>query len=184
VAGFILLAGIGFLPTWTQAILAGFVFGVGLGVPAALAGFTGASVIGYFLARRVDDCRVRNEIARHPRAQIICDALLGGRWARRLGLVTLVRVPPNSPFALTNLALATVGVSLPTYVAATALGLLPRTAAAVTLGSQVASLDEVETPLWIKVGGIVLTLAVFVLIAHIAQRALDRVQKSAAANAA
>src|SRR5690606_5398410 len=55
---FIISGGCGFLPTYAQAIVGGWVFGVAGGLPAALAGFTGASVLGFFIARRVSRDRV------------------------------------------------------------------------------------------------------------------------------
>jgi len=48
-----------------------------------------------------------------------------------------VRIPPNSPFSLTNLALSTTGVPLWIYVLGTAVGMLPRTALVVWLASRV-----------------------------------------------
>jgi len=48
---FVVSAGFGVLPTYVQAILAGWAFGVTVGVPAAIAGVTGAAVVGYVTAR-------------------------------------------------------------------------------------------------------------------------------------
>ncbi|MFG0306133.1 MAG: hypothetical protein ACF8Q5_07950, partial [Phycisphaerales bacterium JB040] len=100
---FALTAGFGLLPTVFQALIGGYVFGLEWGVPGALAGFTLASLIGYAISRLVARHKVEAEIERHAKALAVRNALVGGGALKTLGLVTLVRVPPNSPFALTNL---------------------------------------------------------------------------------
>ena len=55
---FVLGAGLGFLPTYAQSILGGWVFGVAAGLCAALVGFTGGGLLGYQVARRVSKDRV------------------------------------------------------------------------------------------------------------------------------
>jgi uncharacterized membrane protein YdjX (TVP38/TMEM64 family) len=61
------------------------------------------------------------------------------------------------------------------YVLGTALGMAPRTFAAVFVGSQITDWSSAEKPRWMVVGGIVLTLAVLGVIGSIANRALKRV---------
>lgn len=180
---FIFSAGFGLLPTYSQAILAGYAFGVVAGVPAALAGFVGAAMVGWVIARRVSAGRVDEEIRRHRRLALVRDALVRHGFGRALGLVALVRVPPNSPFALTNLVLSTSGVARGPYVLGTALGMLPRTVAAVAIGAQIEGAldrDAVGAPLWLKIAGIVVTLVVVAVIGLIAQRILDRVTRGGA----
>ena len=63
---FVLGAGLGFLPTYAQSILGGWVFGVAAGLPAALVGFTGGGLLGYQVARRVSKDRVEELIDRQP----------------------------------------------------------------------------------------------------------------------
>lgn len=178
IAAFTISAGLGLLPTYAQAILAGYAFGVTMGVPAALAGFVGASLVGWLVARRVSAGRIDAEIRRHPRLSIVRDALVRHGTARSLAIVTLLRIPPNSPFALTNLVLSTSGVGLLSYVVGTAVGMLPRTAVAVVIGSQIEgalSKDAIGTPLWLRITGVVVSLLVIIIIGAIAKRVLDRV---------
>ncbi|MEO1510781.1 MAG: hypothetical protein AAFU70_01800, partial [Planctomycetota bacterium] len=68
VGGFIVASGLGLLPTYAQAALGGFAFGAVEGTLAALGGFTGASLIGYAIARRVGENSVAETLAKHPRA--------------------------------------------------------------------------------------------------------------------
>ena len=181
-AVFVLGAGLGFLPTYAQSILGGWVFGVGAGLPAALVGFTGGGALGYAVARRVSKDRVEKLIERNPRARAIRDALVGrGRW-RTLLVVTLLRLPPNSPFALTNLVMATTGVPLPAFVAGTFLGMLPRTAVAVALAAAASSTGAEDIQTFVRhrgpfllLAGVVGGMAVLGVLGAIARSALRRV---------
>ncbi|MFZ4574742.1 MAG: hypothetical protein ACOYN0_10120, partial [Phycisphaerales bacterium] len=51
ISGFALAAGLAILPTYSLAALGGWAFGMQTGFLAALAGFTGASIIGYLTGR-------------------------------------------------------------------------------------------------------------------------------------
>lgn len=189
VAVFIVSAGLGLLPTYSQAILGGWVFGMALGLPGALAGFVGASVIGYFTAKTVSQHRVEEVIASRPTWKAVRDSLIGGSFLKTLGIVSLIRVPPNSPFALTNLLLSTAGVKLLPFVLGTAIGMLPRTAVAVGLAAAGRStgaaglrefIDQSRGSWVILVVGIVVMVVVLGVIGQIANRAIARVTRGAA----
>lgn len=185
-AAFAVTAGLALLPTYSQSILGGWAFGLATGYPAALGGFVGGAAIGYAIARPVASARVETLIEEHPKWVAVRNALLGGGFWKTLGIVTLLRLPPNSPFAATNLVLASVRVPWLTYLIATAVGMTPRTAAAVWLGQKLhgdfssmkEALDEGQ-PLWLKIGAIVVTIVVVIVVlgvmGHIANKALKRV---------
>lgn len=181
-AAFALFAGMALLPTYAQSILGGWAFGIALGFPAALFGFVGGSFIGYSVARPTASGRVESLIRTHKKWQAVRDALVGGGFWRTLGIVTLLRLPPNSPFALTNLVMASVRVPLPIYLLGTAIGMAPRTFAAVWLGSalhhQFTSIREglsAPKPWWLLALGILLTLVMLGIVGAIANKALQRV---------
>ena len=179
---FVLGAGLGFLPTYAQSILGGWVFGVAAGLPAALVGFTGGGLLGYQVARRVSNDRVEELIEANPKARAIREALVGrGPW-RTLLVVALLRLPPNSPFALTNLVMATTGVPLPAFVAGTFLGMLPRTAVAVALAAAASATgaEDIQAFVrhrgpWLLAAGVLGGMAVLGVLGAIARRALSRV---------
>jgi uncharacterized membrane protein YdjX (TVP38/TMEM64 family) len=181
-AVFVLGAGLGFLPTYAQSILGGWVFGVASGLPAALIGFTGGGWLGYAVARRVSRDRVEALIERNAKARAIRDALVGQGPFRALLVVTLLRLPPNSPFALTNLVMASTGVPLPAFLTGTLLGMLPRTAIAVGLAAAASSTgaEDIQTFVsnrgpWLLAAGVVGGMAVLGVLGAIARRALRRV---------
>jgi len=177
VGAFVLGAGLGLLPTWVQAVIGGYAFGMWFGFAGALAGFTGASVVGYAVARVVARHRVEAEIESNVKARAVREALIGGdRW-RVLGTVMLVRFPPNSPFALMNGLLAATEVPIGTYVLGTALGMTPRTLVYAWIGTRVSDWDTVGLPAWLKYGGLVVTLIVLGVIGQVANKAIEKVTK-------
>ncbi|MAB82277.1 MAG: hypothetical protein CMJ24_02435 [Phycisphaerae bacterium] len=179
---FMTTSGLGILPTFAQAVLGGWVFGLPLGLVGALAGFTGGSLIGYGISRITSRDRVEQLIEKHPRASIVRNALIGrGFWATT-GIVTLIRIPPNSPFALTNLVMASCKVKLAPYVIGVVVGMTPRTALFVGSAAAAASTDAADIQTFISegkgglvmIGGIVLLLAALGIIGWISDRALKR----------
>jgi len=182
VAVFIVSAGIGFLPTYGQSILGGWVFGLAAGFPGAMLGFVGGSMIGYGIAQRVSKRKVEELIEKNPKSKAVREALLGHGFWRTVGIVTLIRIPPNSPFALTNLMLASAGVGFLPYVLGTAIGMAPRTLLAVAFaaaGRQTGARDIQEfiseQPWWALPAGFALLAVCVGIIGLIAKRALRHV---------
>lgn len=182
---FAITCGFGVLPTYAQAVLGGWVFGIALGLPAALVGFVGGSLIGWCIARLVSQRRVERAIERHEQARVIRAALVGQGFWKTIGIVSLIRIPPNSPFALTNLAMAACGVRLPAYTIGTAIGMTPRTAVIVIVSAAAAAsgAEDLQSFIadgpgfWAFLGGIVVLIVVLMIIASIAKRALAKVQQ-------
>jgi uncharacterized membrane protein YdjX (TVP38/TMEM64 family) len=179
---FALCAGLALLPTYAQSALGGYAFGTALGVPAALAGFALAAVIGYEIGRLASGDRVERALARKPRWQAVRDALVRDHEARGFvkttGMVALLRFPPNSPFALVNLLMASVKVPRGPYLLGTIIGMAPRTAVAVAIGATVKEFTTAELskamPLWLWIAGIAVMLVVLVVVGVIAERAIAR----------
>jgi len=182
VAAFVTTAGLGLLPTYAQAVLGGWVFGFALGFPAALIGFTGASLLGYAVSRLVSRDRVEQVIAENLKAAAVRNALVGRGFWRTLGVVTLLRIPPNSPFSITNLVMAASGVRLLPYTLGTLIGMAPRTAVAAFFAAQ-AGLQARDIQQFVTKGpgaivfitGVILLVIVLGIIGLIANKAIDRV---------
>lgn len=174
VVGFAILGGFALLPTYAPAVLGGWAFGDRLGIPAALAGFVLASAINYAWAHRLSGPHAAALLAEKPRWLAVRNALVGQSWWKTLLVVGLIRLPPNSPFALSNGAMAAARVPIGAYLLGTLLGLAPRTAVAVKAGTQLAALDFGQRDAF---GSAALTIGLSVvalgLLGWIARRALD-----------
>lgn len=181
--GFAVLAGLALLPTYASAILGGWAFGMGLGYPAALAGFLFGSLIGYGVAKPTAGERVIKLIDERPKWKVVRKALLESGFGRMLLIITLLRLPPNSPFAVTNLVLASVRVPLGAYVIGTLVGMAPRTGIVLYLAAQISQkfsehakdAAKADKPWWYIVAGVVLSILALVVIGLIANRALEKV---------
>jgi uncharacterized membrane protein YdjX (TVP38/TMEM64 family) len=184
---FALTSGLGLLPTYAQALAGGWIFGLEAGTIAALCGFTGGAIVGRIVAGRVAGQGLQGVFEQAPRAAAVRDALLErGPWGTT-GVITLLRIPPNSPFALTNLALTACGAAWIPYIIGTAVGMLPRTAVVVGLGAAGAAtgaeslleLLESSDRRWMLIGGIVAAIVVLVVLGRISQNAIARVTQPA-----
>lgn len=181
VAVFAITAGLGLLPTYSQSFLGGWVFGLQWGLTGAIMGFTGGAAIGYLFARLVTGDSVDRWIDRHPRGRVIRDTLARGSTLRTLLVVTLLRLPPNSPFAMTNYALSATRVPFWLAMTATPIGMLPRTAivcflasAAVSEGAQNIMEAVEDKPIWAIVFAIGTSIAAIAIMGRLANRALAK----------
>lgn len=190
VVAFAITSGLAILPTYAQAALGGYAFGLVGGVPGAMLGFVGGSAIGYAMARLTAGDDANKAIEDHPKWRAVRDAFvkmdrdeskpgIQAGFLRTLGIVTLVRFPPNSPFALTNLLMASVRVPKLVFLIGTAIGMLPRTALVVYIGSLVEgelSKDALSSarPGWLLPVGIGLSIAVLITLAALGDKAIKR----------
>jgi len=171
VIGFLL--GVSFVPTYASAILAGWAFGFAVGWGLAMVTITVSSLLAYAIARWIARDRVLDVIRERPQWLAIYEALLGEKSGRALLVVTLLRVPPMSPFALANFALAAARVPIGTYLLGTFIGIAPRTAVATFAAAGLEQLDFKNAgQSWTMIAGIVLTVAACVALGVVANRAL------------
>ncbi|MEO6244913.1 MAG: VTT domain-containing protein [Opitutaceae bacterium] len=170
------LMGLSFVPTYSCAILAGWAFGFAAGFPLAVVTITVASLIAYAIGRWIARDRVLEVVRARPKWNAVFQALLGRETWRTFLVVTLLRIPPTSPFAIANFVLAAGRVRLWPYTFGTLVGIMPRTAVAAYAAAQLEQLrfkDVANT--WVVVAGIVATLIVCAVIGQLANQALRRV---------
>ncbi len=141
-AFFVLAAGTGLLPTYSQAILGGWAFGFQWGFIGSIVGFVGGAFVGWCIARLVAGHGIEAWLDSKPKARIVREALVEQGFWKSFLVVTLLRVPPNSPFALTNLAMTASGVHIAPYLLGTAVGMIPRTAVACWIAAEGATHAE------------------------------------------
>ena len=105
------------------------------------------------------------------------EALAGGGFWKTLGLVILLRLPINSPFAVTNLVMASVRIPMPTYVLGTIIGIAPRTGIVVYLAAQIQdALEEggPAKPRFLIFGSIAIVIVAVMVIGHMANQAIAK----------
>ena len=165
------------LPGAILTLAAGFAYGPAWGLvvasPASVVGATCAFLLGRTL---LHDWAVRR-VGQSARIRSIDAAVAHDGFK----LVLLLRLSPLFPFNVLNYALSLSRVSLPTYVAASFLGMLPGTAMYVYLGSLAPAAAELtsaggggkslRTALY--AAGLIATIAVAVVGTRAARRALD-----------
>ena len=92
------------------------------GLPGTIASYALAAALGYELACRLDQGKLRSFLHHFPKA----DALFGELQNKSWSLILLTRLSPVLPFALMTFVLAIVGVPRGRFLAASVLGMLPR----------------------------------------------------------
>ena len=169
-------ATVAFLPGSILTLAAGFAYGPAWGLavasPASVAGATAAFLLGRTLlrdwARRKTNDSAKGRAIEHA--------------VEREGfkLVLLLRLSPVVPFNLLNYALSLSNVGVGTYIAASALGMLPGTALYVYLGSLAPTAAQLSTAAQgggagrtaLYIAGLAATIAVVVIATRAARRAL------------
>lgn len=128
------LATLAFFPKPVLNAAAGVFFGVPQGLVLAVAGTTLGAVLAFSLGRSLGRDALRPLLKKKLLAAL--DRRLTDHGFRS---VLLMRVVPGIPFQAVNFAAAFSGVRLWPFTAATAVGVLPGTAAYVTAGASASS---------------------------------------------
>ena len=178
---FAITAGLGLLPTYAQAILAGWAFGTMLGTVGAILGILLGAAIGFGLARLISGPAIEGIISKRPVVAAVRNAVIGSGFFRATYIVGLLRLSPNSPFALSNLALGGARTPAAAYLLGTMLGMLPRTAIAAGIAAAAAAdgsrglIEVVKAKGWpMTIAGVAVLVIAILIIGSIGKRALKR----------
>ena len=178
---FAITAGLGLLPTYAQAILAGWAFGTMLGTVGAILGILLGAAIGFGLARLISGPAIEGIIRKRPVVAAVRNAVIGSGFFRATYIVGLLRLSPNSPFAVSNLALGGARTPAAAYLLGTMLGMLPRTAIAAGIAAAAADdgsrglIEVVKAKGWpMTITGVAVLVIAILIIGSIGKRALKR----------
>jgi len=127
------------LPLIPFAVAGGILFGMAWGLVGVIVGSTLGATLGFLFSRYVARERVTKLLGKHPKFVMIDTAIHRGGWK----IVTLLRMCPL-PFGFSNYAYGLTKVSLPHYLMATFLGMLPGEIVFVGLGAAGKQLGEVH----------------------------------------
>lgn len=168
-------------PTTFVAIISGYYFGWA-GLPGMVAAYALAAALGYELARRLDHGKLRTVLHHFPKADAVLAELQTQSWP----LIILTRLSPVLPFALMTFVLAIVGVARRRFLAASVLGMLPRSLFFYWLGTKAQDVlallrdpDEGTLSKLVLVGLVIASLFGLYLVFN---RALQRVLRRGASN--
>jgi uncharacterized membrane protein YdjX (TVP38/TMEM64 family) len=168
-----IFSGLALLATNVLGIVSGFAFDFQIGIAAQIAGIIGASTLMFWLAKRFVAEEFLSTIEEKPKLKAIHNALLNESTWKTLLIITLLRLSPAMPFAVTNFLMSTTGISFKTFLAGTILGMTPRASAVVFVGSSLTELNFSEPQeLWILIVGIAATILAVVVVSLFSKRAL------------
>jgi uncharacterized membrane protein YdjX (TVP38/TMEM64 family) len=128
------------IPPWLCTVIGGFLFGIWLGAPLALAGAcTGAAVV-FMLARR-------GLGGLTERAGPFVRSLEAGFRKQAFSYLLVLRLIPVFPYVVINLVPAVIGVPLRTFLLATVIGITPSTLIYASIGDALGAMAEGEIAL-------------------------------------
>jgi uncharacterized membrane protein YdjX (TVP38/TMEM64 family) len=176
------LAVVAFVPALPLTLAGGAIFGPLLGIAYVFAAACLGACAAFLVARYAARGPIERRIGSSPRFAAIDRAIAD----QGLRIALLLRLSPVFPFSLLNYALGVTRVRFGHYALA-CVGMLPATCAYVYLGSLVGDLAGLGDPAnsgaaaspWLERGltalGVAATLAVVIVVARIARRALSEV---------
>jgi uncharacterized membrane protein YdjX (TVP38/TMEM64 family) len=175
VGGFAALAACSLLPTYAASILGGWTFGFWVGFPASMVAFCLAGLGAYGIAARAAGDRVVDIVREHPKWEAVRAALLDCGFWKAFWIITLVRLPPTSPFAAANFLMGATRAPMIPYLLGTLIGMAPRTALVVWASAHASTLDfhESRSVGWYAIV-LVVTIAVITIIGRYANDAIHR----------
>ncbi|MCC7120242.1 MAG: VTT domain-containing protein [Gammaproteobacteria bacterium] len=119
------------LPVIVLAVGAGVIFGIVQGTLLMVVGTTLGATLAFLIGRHAFGPRLRIWLLHRRHARALAHALRDGGWLT----VAALRMTPFFPFKSTNYVFGALDLDLRAFVLGTAAGILPLTAAAVTLGA-------------------------------------------------
>lgn len=173
--GILLFCGFALLPTNIVGVLAGWTFSFDLGIAVLITGIVAAASLSFLIHSRLVSDRLPHVLETHPKAKAIYQVLVGQSVWRAALIISLLRLSPAMPFALTNFLMAAARVPFKSFVIGTFVGMLPRSSAVVFLGAGLSELTfDNQQNTWLFIFGIAATIIVVVVIGTISKHALER----------
>lgn len=149
-----------FIPNTLAGLLSGYIFGF-WGLAGMILSYSLASLMGYFLGRKIDSGLKETIFQIWPKAEKAFQSLENQSTA----VVMAFRLMPAPPFAIGNLLLAWFRMPLRPFLMGSLLGMLPRMALVVWVGSQATDIWQMlKHPMqvaeiqWITFGGLAVVL--------------------------
>lgn len=173
--GYLLIA-VFILPSSLYSLFAGYALGFAIGWATVSVGATAGACLAFLISRYLARDRLSRKLSNHPRA-IALDKAVG---ANGFAIVFLTRLSPILPFGVLNYAYGLTRVRFVVFLVATWLGMAPGGALYIAIGATAKSVEDLGADKralgpWGVAAlaiGLIATLAVTVLLARLARRAL------------
>jgi uncharacterized membrane protein YdjX (TVP38/TMEM64 family) len=158
------------------ALLSGYFLGL-KAIPFVVLSYFLASIMGYFLAQRVDKGKFMSSLQGIPGINSIVDNLK----KKEVSVIILARISPILPFAMMNMLLSYLGADLKKFLWAGFIGMLPRTILSIWIGSQgdnIRSLFENSSQgNLVKISFVLLLMLSVIGLYYVIMKAVKNVQK-------
>lgn len=170
------LATVLFLPGWIFTVSAGLIYGVVGGTLVALSGAIIGASLAFLVARYLLRKNIADMTATNPRFKAIDEAIGENGWK----IVGLLRLSPLIPFNLSNYFYGITSIRFISYVAVSAIGMIPGTLLYAYLGAigQAGIFGgTAHRSKWqyiLLALGLLATVAVTILVSRIAKNALKK----------
>ena len=125
------LATVLFLPGWIFTVSAGLIYGIVGGTLVALSGAIIGASLAFLVSRYVLRKNITEVTKKNPRFDAIDEAIGKNGWK----IVGLLRLSPLIPFNLSNYFYGITSISFISYVAVSAIGMIPGTLLYAYLGA-------------------------------------------------
>ena len=169
------VCGFALLPTNVLGVLCGWAFGFPLGISLHIGAIVGATLVSSRVLSPLVGDNFQTFLARREKAAILHKALLNQNFKRTTLIITLLRLSPAMPFALTNLLMTAARVPLSAFLIGTFAEMLPRSAAVVFFGAGLSEINLSEPfNVWTFVFGVAATLLSIVVISYFSKQALAK----------
>ena len=167
------LATVLLIPASAMTLLAGGVYGFFAGLLITVLASNLGALCAFVLGRSLLRSRVEAWARDRPRFEKVREAI----GKNGFKIVLLLRLSPLFPFTVLNYMLGVTSISLPRYVAANVVGMLPGTIVFVYVGVLSGDVAAGEPPSALKLGsqivGLAATIVVTFYITRLARRALN-----------
>ncbi len=170
--GLYILATVCLLPGSILTLVAGAIFGLGIGLAAVSIGSTVGAACAFLIGRYLARAKIERLAAAYPMFKAVDEAISDGGWK----VVAMLRLSPAIPFNVQNYLYGLTDIRFWPCVLTSWIAMLPGTFLYVYLGHLAdTAVSEREKPLgqWILLGvGLLATVAVTVYITRLARQKL------------
>ena len=124
-------------PTTLIALMSGFLWGFEA-IFGLIVSYGMAAIVGYFLGKKIDNGHLNDFFSKNEKLNLLENKIKD----KSIIIILLMRISPVLPFAITNIFLAMLKINFPKFLGMSIVGMLPRTALAVWLGTQSSTLKD------------------------------------------